>query len=58
MSYSTYRVLFNLLKHKYGVPEDSSYYEAIEIMKKNGLSNEELIALHEVWGDHVEEPGL
>lgn len=58
MSYNTYRVLYNLLKHKYSVPEDASYFESIEIMKKNGLTNDEIIALHEVWGDHVEDPGL
>lgn len=58
MSYSTFRVLLDLLKHKYSVPEGTSYFESIEIMKKNGLSTEELIALHEVWGDYVEEQGL
>ena len=30
----------------------------IEIMKKNGISTDEINALHEVWGDRVEEPGL
>lgn len=58
MSYSTYMVLFNLLKHKYSVPIGTSYFESIEIMKKNGISTEELIALHEVWGDLVEKPHL
>lgn len=58
MSYSTYSILFSLLKNKYRVPIEASYYEAIEIMKKNGISTDEINALHEVWGDHVEEPGL
>lgn len=58
MSYNTYSILFNLLKNKYRVPIEASYYEAIEIMKKNGISTEELIALHEVWGDLVEKPHL
>jgi hypothetical protein len=58
MSYSTYRVLYNLLKHKYGVAESASYMEAVETMKKNGITDEELDALHETWGEIVEEPGL
>lgn len=58
MSYSTYEILFNLLRHKYRVPLEASYYEAIEIMKKNGISTDEIDALHEVWGDHVEKTGL
>jgi hypothetical protein len=47
-----------LLKHKYNVPQGASYYEAVEIMKQNGINEDELDALHETWGEIVEEPGL
>lgn len=58
MSYSTYRVLYNLLKHKYNVPQGASYYEAVEIMKQNGIAEDELDALHETWGEIVEESNM
>ena len=58
MSYSTYRVLYNLLKHKYNVPKEASYYEAVEVMKQNGITEDELDALHETWGEMVEESSM
>lgn len=55
MSYSTYSVLYNLLKNKYNVPIEASYYESIELMKAHGITEEELDALHEVWGEQIED---
>lgn len=49
MSYKVYSILYRLLKHKYNAPLDATYMESIEIMKRNGITNEELEALHEAW---------
>lgn len=49
MSYKLYSTLYRLLKHKYGVPAEADYQEAIDIMKHNGMTDEELDVLHEAW---------
>lgn len=49
MGNNSHRILFDLLKHKYGVQENTSYFEAIETMKNNGITEEELDALYETY---------
>lgn len=58
MSYNAYSVLYNLLKNKYNVPMEATYYEAIMTMKANGISEQELDALHEVWNEEIYEKGM
>jgi len=55
MSYSTYSVLYRLLKHKYNVPQEASYMQSVQIMKERGITDEELDALHEVWSEQIED---
>lgn len=49
MSYRLYSTLYRLLKHKYNVPAEADYQEAIDLMKKAGVTEEELDVLHEAW---------